>query len=113
MFNIDLSKTPMILLAASAGALAANTVSAAPITPAGPSAFEEASAFVEGGSGQRRPQRAKRVPLTGERATALQQGRGERAAQRTEIYERAATVDASDVQARLDAGEEAILEALA
>ncbi|MEL6486412.1 MAG: hypothetical protein AAFQ13_04615 [Pseudomonadota bacterium] len=103
----------MILLAATASVLAANSVSAAPIAPAGPSAFEDIRAFAEGGSSQSRPKRARRVSPTGERAQAFQKGQGERAAQRTAVYERAATLDASDVQARLDAGEEAILNALA
>ena len=110
MFKPHISIKPMILLAASAGMVAASGASAAPTTSAGPSAFEDVRSFAQPKRGERR---TKRVSPTGERAQAFQQGQGERTAQRTEIYERAATVEASEIQARLAAGEEAILNALA
>ncbi|MEO0591656.1 MAG: hypothetical protein AAFZ11_14015, partial [Pseudomonadota bacterium] len=99
MFKPHPSIKPMILLAASAGIMSASNVAAAPVTHTGPSLLQDARSFAQPKPGERRTQRTKRVSPTGERAQTLQQGQGERTAQRTEIYERAATVEASEIQA--------------
>jgi len=93
--------------------LAAGGASAAPTIASGTNAFEDAGSFAQSKPRERRSQRTKRVSPTGERAQAFNEGQPERVAQRTAIYERAASVEASEIQARLDAGEEAVLSALA
>ncbi|MEM1196079.1 MAG: hypothetical protein AAGH57_08250 [Pseudomonadota bacterium] len=100
---------PLTLVAAGTSVVGASSVCAAPLSAEGPSAVHHASSFADAGPGGKRLKRSKR----GERVQALKQSQPERVEKRTTLYEKAASVEASDIQARLDTSEEAILTALA
>lgn len=63
--------------------------------------------------GQRSEQRSQRAERRSTASATVTQNSGTRVARRTSAFEAAATVEASDVQARLDSGQEAVLNALA
>lgn len=108
MFIHSANLKPLILLAAGTSLVSATNVSAAPIHPRGPALIEISQSLTMAGPRERRAKRGG-----GERTEAFKAGQSTRIEQRTEVFESAANIDASDIQARLDAGEEAVLRALA
>lgn len=110
MFTSSHASKPWIVFAASVAMVAAAGAPAAAVETSTGTQVASLQSFAQAGPFGKR---AKRSRPTGERAQAFKQGQAGRVEQRTAIYERAATVEASDVQARLDAGEEAVLNALA
>ena len=109
MFKPNETSKAWIFLAASAAiGVAAGGPAAAQASPA--PLMENLQSFAQAGP---LGKRNKRVSPSGERAQAFKDGQAGRIAQRTAVYERAANVDASEIQARLDAGEESVLNALA
>ncbi|MEO1730189.1 MAG: hypothetical protein AAFR64_05580 [Pseudomonadota bacterium] len=110
MFKSSHTTKPWIVFAASIAIVAATGAPAAAAEASTDTQIGSLQSFAQAGPlGKRK----KRVSPSGERAEAFKQGQTGRVEQRTAVYERAATVEASEVQARLDAGEEAVLNALA
>jgi len=110
MFTSSQTTKPWIIFAAGIAMVAATGAPVAAVETSTGTQFGGLQSFAQAGPFGKR---AKRSKPAGERAQAFKDGQAGRVEQRTAVYERAATVEASEVQARLDAGEEAVLNALA